>query len=366
VAINARAAARREIGGVERWARELSRLLPEVRPDRYRTIQPPAALAHRAGQAWEQLALPLAARGAELILSPANLAPVTGRRNVVVIHDSAPFRQPAWYGRAYGAWHRALIPRVARRARLVIAPSEHVRDELVELFSLPRERVVAIAPGVDPSFASPADPAPLLSRLRLSRPYVLAVGTDSPRKNLGLLDEVAPRLAEKGLEVAIAGSTRSYMPTGPAATAARAPAGSPRDPAARAPAGSPRDPMPRARRLGYVADADLPALYAGAAAFAMPSLYEGFGLPCVEAMAAGTPVVASDRDALPEACGEAALLADPDDPDAFAAALLDAAGPERERLVGAGRERAAQLTWQRTAESVDRALEPLLATDRRP
>jgi glycosyltransferase involved in cell wall biosynthesis len=115
-----------------------------------------------------------------------------------------------------------------------------------------------------------------------------------------------------------------------------------------------------------VAVADLPALSAGAAAFAMPSLYEGFGLPCVEAMAAGTPVVAADGAALPEACGGAALLADPDDPDAFAAALLKAAGPENERLTAAGRERAAGLTWERTAEAVDRALEPLLATRRRP
>jgi glycosyltransferase involved in cell wall biosynthesis len=314
-------------------------MLPALRPGRYEEIRPPAALAHRAGHAWEQLALPLAARAAVLLLSPANPAPVAGRRNVVIIHDSAPFRQPSWYGRAYGAWHRALIPRIARHARLVISPSEHVRAELTELFSLAPDRVVAIPPGVDPSFASPGDPEPLLRRLGLSRPYVLAVGTDSPRKNLGLLDAIAPQLWEHGLDVAIAGSTRPYMPSSSAGT--------------------------RARRLGYVDDADLPALYAGAAAFAMPSLYEGFGLPCIEAMAAGTPVVAADRTALPEACGGAALLADPHDPDAFASALVDAAGSERERLIAAGRERAATLTWQRTAEEVDSALEPLLATGRR-
>ena len=258
----------------------------------------------------------------------------------MVIHDSAPFRQPSWYGRAYGAWHRALLPRIARRARLVIAPSEHVRAELTELFSLPPERVVAIAPGVDPSFANPGDAAPLLRRLGLTRPYVLAVGTDSPRKNLGLLDTIAARLEEHGLDVAIAGSTRPYMPSTAVGTGAR--------------------------RLGYVDNIDLPALYAGAAAFAMPSLYEGFGLPCIEAMAAGTPVVAAGRAALPEACGGAALLADPDDADAFASALLEAAGNERARLVAAGRERAATLTWQRTAEAIDRALEPLLATGRGP
>ena len=261
---------------------------------------------------------------------------------MVVVHDAAPFREPSWYGRAYGAWHRALVPRVARRARLVIVPSEHVRAELVELFGLPGERTRAIAPGVDPSFARPGDPAALLRRLGLGRPYVLAVGTDSPRKNLALLDAIAPGLAEHGLDVAIAGSERAYMPSTGAERAGA--------------------PTPRARRLGYVADTDLPALYAGAAVFAMPSLYEGFGLPCLEAMAAGAPVVAADRAALPEACGGAALLADPLDADAFAEALLRAAGPQRERLVAAGRERAASLGWRRTAEEVDGALEPLLAT----
>jgi glycosyltransferase involved in cell wall biosynthesis len=296
-------------------------------------MRPPVRLAHGAGQAWEQLALPLGARRSELLLSPANMAPLAGRGNVVVIHDLAPFREPDWFGSAYGAWHRALIPRVARRARLVIAPSEFVRGELIELLSLDPGRAQAIAPGVDATFADPPSPVPVLRRLSLEQPYVLAVGTDSPRKNLGLLDRIAPALADAGLGVAIAGSGRSYLPSS-------------------APGG--------AQRLGYVPDADLPALYAGASAFAMPSLYEGFGLPCVEAMAAGTPVVASDRAALPEACGGAALLVDPDDPDAFAAALIRAAGPERARLVEAGRARAAGLSWARSAESVDAAIGALL------
>ena len=284
--------------------------------------------------------LPVAARRAALLLSPANLAPLAHPRNAVVIHDSAPFLEPSWYKRLYGAWHRAAIPRIARRARLVVTPSEHVRAELIELFGLAGDRVVAIAPGVDPSFAVAVDPGPVLRRHGLERPYVLALGTEGPRKNLALLDRLTPELARNGLDVAIAGSTRSYLPTG----------------------GGSR----HARRLGYVADQDLPALYAGAAAFAMPSLYEGFGLPCVEAMAAGTPVVAADRAALPEACGGAALLADPSDPDAFAAALLRAAGAEREELAARGHERAAALTWERTAERLDAALEPLLPTRRRP
>ena len=319
---------------MERWAQELAARLPELRPERYTVLHPPSGFAHGAGQLWEQVVLPVAARRSELLLSPANLAPLAGRRNVVVIHDAAPFRQPEWYRRAYGAWHRAVIPRVARRARLVVTPSDYIRLELTERFDLAPERVRAIAPGVDASFGTPGDPAPVLSRLAIERPYVLAVGTEGPRKNLELLDQIAPALANDGIDVVIAGSTRPYLPE-------------PGDGAA--------------RRIGYVPDEHLPALYAGAAVFAMPSLYEGFGLPCIEAMAAGTPVVASDRAALPEACGGAALLADPGDPGAFADALVRAAGPERERLVAAGRERAAGFTWQRTASELDAALAELLS-----
>ena len=334
VAINARAAVRGQIGGVERVARELAARLPRLRPDRYRVIAPRPALAHRRGQVWEQLALPALARGSELVLCPANLAPVAGRRNVVSIHDVAPFVGD-WYGSLYGRWHRTLLPRVARGARRVIAPSEAVRRQLVELLEVPADRTRVVALGVDPRLGDRADPERAAARHALTRPYVLAVGTDLPRKNFALLDGVSEALGRQGIEVVLAGSTRRYMPRGAYAV----------------------------RELGYVDETDLPGLYAGAAAFVMPSLYEGFGLPCLEAMACRAPVVASDRAALPETCGDAALLVDPADAPAFAEALLTAAapGPRRERLIRAGAERAARLSWERTAAGVDAVVGELLA-----
>ena len=321
---------RSEIGGVERVSIELVTRLLALRPDRYRIVRPPRALAHAAGQAWEQGVLPLAAHGSRLLLSPANLAPLAGRRNVVYVHDAAPLREPAWFGRAYGAWHRFALRRIGAGALLLLVPSRFVADELQRLLGVEPERIRVIPPGVDKRFVPGAGARPA----GLERPYVLALGTDSARKNLALLDRVAPALAERGLEVVVAGSGRSYL----------------------------RNEPRSARRLGYVPEDELPALYGHAKVLAMPSLYEGFGLPCVEAMACGTPVVASDTAALPEACGGAALLADPADPGAFAEALLAAVGPERERLRAAGLERAGTLPWERTAALADAAVGELLAS----
>lgn len=333
VAINARAAMRCEIGGVERVARELVARLPALRPDRYRVIAPRPALAHRRGQAWEQLALPALALGSELVLSPANLAPAVSARNVVMIQDVAPFLGD-WYGSLYSRWHRFLLPRLARRARLAIAPSEVVRAQLVDVLGAEESRTGVVPLGVDEHFCDRADAQRAATRHNLRRPYVLAVGTDIPRKNFALLDHVAEPLAREGLEVVIAGSSRAYMRPG----------------------------AHTVRSLGYVPEEDLPGLYAGAAAFAMPSLYEGFGLPCLEAMACATPVVAADRSSLPGTCGDAALLVDPDDPGAFAQALLTAAlePSSRERLVAAGLQRARSFGWDRTARSMDAAIGDLL------
>ncbi|MGI8846225.1 MAG: glycosyltransferase family 4 protein [Thermoleophilaceae bacterium] len=335
VAINARAAVRREIGGVERVARELVAQLPQISPGRYRVVAPRPALAHGAGHAWEQLALPVLARRSDIVLSPANLAPYAGARNVVLIHDVAPFVGD-WYSSLYARWHRLLVPRVARRAERVVTDSTAVRDQLVERLGVHPDQIWVVALGVGGHFGADADPAPAAARYGLDRPYVLAVGTDVPRKNFDLLDRVAPALGREGIEVVIAGSTRPYMPRGDYGV----------------------------RSLGYVDDALLPGLYAGARALAMPSLYEGFGLPCLEAMACATPVVASSAPALPETCGNAALLVDPHDADAFARALLEASGPTttRARLIDAGVQRAARHSWRDSAEQLDGHIGRLLGT----
>jgi glycosyltransferase involved in cell wall biosynthesis len=167
----------------------------------------------------------------------------------------------------------------------------------------------------------------------LERPYVLVVATRSARKNLGVLEPAARALDERGIDLVTAGSGRAYLAPGSAAPG---------------------------RALGYVPEQLMPGLYAGARALAMPSLYEGFGLPCLEAMACGTPVVCSDAGALPETCSGAALTADPLHAEEFAAAVLQAVGPEHERLRAAGLARAAHFTWERTAELTDRAIGELL------
>ncbi len=334
MAINGRAAARLHIGGVERLAKEMAVLLPRLRPQRYRLIQPSPRLAHRAGHAWEQVVLPRLAAGCELVYSPANLAPLGSRRNVVVIHDLAPLRHPEAYSYTYVAYQRRLLPMLAARARRLITVSEFSKSELVGLLGI-EPRVIDVVPlGVDERFSPSADPASASSRHNLDLPYVLVVGTPSARKNLSALEPVQRALAACGAELVLAGSDRGYLRAGPIA----------------------------ARRLGYVAEADLPGLYAGARAVVIPSRYEGFGLPCLEAMACGTPVVSAPFAALPETCGDAALLVDPDDRKRFTAAVMAASFDDatRAQLKEAGLRRARAYSWQRTAEQTDAAISEAL------
>lgn len=329
IVINARAAARPEITGVERWAREMSRRLPELDPERYLVMRPPQALSKRPGQAWEQLLLPAAAAraGAGAIYNPANLAPLAWSCNVVQIHDAVALRHPEWYSPGYVRWQRLVMPRIARSARLVITVSEFARAEISEFLGVPGDRIRVIPGGVDERFRPDADVESVRARLGLERPYVLAIGDRGPRKNLAALGLAVERLRADGIDLIVAGGGRAHQ------------------------LGT---PPPGARDVGYVADEHLPGLYAGARAVVIPSLHEGFGLPALEAMASGTPVVASNRAALPEIVGEAGLQVAPGSVEALATAVMIATSDEelRAHLKAEGLRVARHYTWRRAASAL--------------
>ena len=293
VAINGRAAVRPELGGVERWARELCTRLP------YEVLAPPPALAHRAGHAWEQFVLPVQSARASVLLCPANLAPVAARNVVVILHDAAPLRHPGWYSGLYAAWQRRLLPLIARRARRVITVSPFSRRSSRSCWtSTPRSSTAA----------STRASRPTSSPRRRRRPYVLCVASMTARKNLHALVPAAAALAQDGIDLVVAGGHRPQFAAESGLTGLQL--------------------------LGHVPDDDLPGLYAGAEAFVLPSLYEGFGLPVLEAMACGTPVVAADTTALPDTCGGAARLIEPE-PEAIREALTQLLADDAERAAAA-------------------------------
>ena len=164
---------------------------------------------------------------------------------------------------------------------------------------------------------------------------MLTIATDDPRKNLDALVPCAAALARRGIELVWAGDSRPQF--------ART------------------RPLTGLRALGYVPDDLLPGLYRGATAFVLPSRYEGFGLTCLEAMASGTPVIAADRAALPEVCGDAALLVDPDDPAAITSAVLSICDDPAlaARHASAGVRRARSFSWERAASACDALLRAL-------
>jgi glycosyltransferase involved in cell wall biosynthesis len=264
------------------------------------------------------------------LLCPANLAPLGYPRTALIVHDAAALRHPGWYSGAYAAWQRLLLPAIARRAWRLITVSEFSRRELSALLGV---EALVVPGGVDARFAPDADPEPARRALGLPRPYVLSVASHTARKNLAALVPAARALSAGGIDVVVAGGHRPQF--------AR------------------EGGLEGLRLLGHVDDGLLPGLYAGAAAFALPSRYEGFGLPVLEAMACGTPVVAARAGALPETCGGAAVLAEPTG-EAFGAALarLLADSAERERLRAAGLARASRFSWDATALAVDRLLRP--------
>ena len=260
-----------------------------------------------------------------------------GARLVTTVHDLVPLRFPALVPWRHRWAVRLLLPRALRRAAHVIAVSEATRVEVLGRYGVPAPKVRVVHEAAGPAFRPPSGPALAAARARygLGPSYVLFVGLLEPKKNLTALLGAVARLRARGdwggRELLVVGA-RGWGEDALAVASGRLGLDG------------------TVRALGPVPDADLAALYGGADAFVFPSLWEGFGLPVLEAMASGAPVVASTRGALPEVAGDAALLVEPAaEPLADALGTLLADAGLRDRLRAAGLRRAAAFSWERAA-----------------
>jgi glycosyltransferase involved in cell wall biosynthesis len=267
-----------------------------------------------------------------ILWSPANTGPILVRKQALTIHDLSPLEHPEWFHASFAMWYRLFLPILAKRVKMVFTPSEYVKQKVMG--RLGSKHVILTPNGVDPSLFHPGAKQ---TRFDLPQDYVLFVGTLEPRKNLGRLlqawNEVKDEFEKMWLM--IVGVSGNVFKTIRVA-----------------------DDVERVRFLGYVDDETLAGLYANASLFVLPSQNEGFGLPALEAMASGTPVLISDGGALPEVVGEAGMKYCLSEPYGLKNALKECLRNTQLRAESKekGLERAKKFSWQATAEIVWRSL----------
>jgi glycosyltransferase involved in cell wall biosynthesis len=280
----------------------------------------PLPFSHAIRTAWSRLGRPAAERllgGFDAMhFSDWMYPPQRGGVRATTVHDLVPLHHPEWTTARTRSMHSRKYANTAATCDVVFVNSAFTGRDVTATLGIPEERIRVAHPAPKPVFRPDGRAADL------GAPYVLTVATLEPRKNLQVLVE-AFRLVGDELQLAVVGAE-----------------------------GWGEQPLldgPGIRRLGFVSDEELARLYRGAAAVAYPSRFEGFGIPVIEAMACGVPVVASAHESLDEASGDAALRADPEDPAAFASAI-EAAAADRERLVTLGLEHARTFSWRAVGE----------------
>ena len=317
--------------GMQRYALELvSRI-----GDRLEVLRPKHALRGGLGHLWEQIYLPVAT-GRGLLWSPNNTGPISVARQVCTVHDLIPLDHPEWFNPRFVALYRWLMPRLMARLQHIVAISEFTKLRLLHLFDIDPLKITVIPNGVDKTFR-PAPPdriRQVKESLKLGdKPYVLCVSSFEPRKNLkGLLAAWAalPSSVRNEFQLVLTGARGSGKVFGDAAIG---------------------EPPSGTIFTGYVAQEDLPALYSGAEIFAYPSLYEGFGLPPLEAMGPGV-LFTLKTSSIPEVVADAGVLVDPADIDSIQEGLyrLMTNEPLRRELSERGLNRAQSASWDPLAD----------------
>jgi len=337
--------------GTERYSVELLGALAELdppddirvylnaleKPAELRMPGTPVPLPGRRFWTLRNLALEMQRNPTDLLFVPSHVIPPVHPRTVVTVHDLGYLVEPEGHEPIHRNQLELTTRWNARAATGIVAVSHSTKQDLIERLGVPPERIKVIYHGVSdffaPSSLQQVDAA--RSRYRLGARMILAVGSIHPRKNPTRLIQAFEQLAaeDDDLQLVLCGSV-GWKGDQIVRRACASPFGS------------------RIRWLGYVTDEEMPALYSAASVLAFPSLYEGFGLPALESMACGTPVVAAERAALPEICGNAAVLVDPFDSSAIASGILQILNNNELRidLTERGFRRAKQLSWHECAQ----------------
>ena len=334
------------LSGVQRYTMELlARFGDAVTP-----CAPSRRLSAVRGHLWEQIVLPRRTHGS-LLWSPANTGPLAVAEQVVTLHDMAALEHPEWVSRKFAALYGYLLPRLARKVRHVLTISQFSKERILACTGIAEQRVTVIANGVDARFApaSELEQAEVRGLLGIGdRRYVLSLGSLEPRKNLSTLLQAWQRLADRlpsdvWLVLAGAKGNEAIFRHVPSLDSV----------------------PPRVLLAGHVEDRLLPALYSAAECFVYPSLYEGFGMPPLEAMACGCPVVVSRLASLPEVCEDAAAYCEAGDPCDLASIVrrLYDDGGLRLHMRQVGLARAANFRWMGCAARHIQYLEQLLCSD---
>ncbi|MCJ2073756.1 glycosyltransferase family 4 protein [Methylobacterium sp. J-030] len=337
-----------DLTGVQRYAWNVSRHLndilsartlsaPLLAPDRavdpHLARMPLVQFGRFRGHAWEQLALPTRWRGD--LLNLCNTAPAIKAKQVVCIHDANVFIRPESYSGSFRLYYRLLQTIVARSSARITSVSSASAMQIASHLPLKASQITVLPNGHEHALEwNPhlAQSAPAIVSDRPGgpeRPFVVALGSRAPHKNLRLVMDIAPTLGGAGIDViVVGGSARIYSD----------------------------DALTGAENVlftGRIDDNDLAFLFERALCLLFPSWTEGFGLPIVEAMAWGCPVISSDRASMPEVCGDAALMAAPDDPNTWIQHIetLRRTGQLRGELIAAGRQRIKQFSWKTTAQA---------------
>jgi glycosyltransferase involved in cell wall biosynthesis len=324
--------------GVQRVSGEiLSRLKGNVVQ-----IAPRRPLSGWRGHLWEQAVLPMHTRG-RLLWSPSATGPLSIARQVISIHDIATLDHPEFFSAEFTRFYTGLLPQLARRVRHIITVSQFSKRRIVDRLGVPAAKISVVPNGVTETFRPyPADACAATARkLGVPAPrYVLAQATSDRRKNLRRIVEAWTAIAAHvpdDVWLVVTGSQGRAHIFGQGECVHG----------------------PRIFHLGFVAEEHLPPLTAGALAFIYPSLYEGFGLPVLEAMAAGVPVITSDIPPILEVAGDAAIVVSPSSTQEIAGAMVRViTSPElRHRKRQAGLENARRFSWDRAAQQTHQILQ---------